>query len=225
MSYDRIVEIEKGRYDHIIEVKKFNPYHDERGRFTSAPGGGMSLGFGGRLSFESSREKVSGTLREVEKRNMDLDHEVVTVINPDSGKALFEKGGSESHVSFNRSEMMEIRGMVLTHNHPIEATFSPADVAIAYNTKAIRATTRSGLVYELSGMTNKQAVAAYRDSYLEAWEGALNSMGIHEFKGLSELAPNQKTAVLSAVTEKMDKWLVDNSAKYGYKYQKGGIDE
>lgn len=36
--YDHIVEIEKGRYDRIEEVAKFNPYHDSRGRFSTADG-------------------------------------------------------------------------------------------------------------------------------------------------------------------------------------------
>lgn len=35
-SFDYIEEIQKGRYDTIVEVEKFNPYHDARGRFSSA---------------------------------------------------------------------------------------------------------------------------------------------------------------------------------------------
>lgn len=38
-SIDYIEEIEKSsRYDHIVEVEKFNPYHDAKGRFSSAGG-------------------------------------------------------------------------------------------------------------------------------------------------------------------------------------------
>lgn len=34
MHIDVIVEV--GEVDHIVEVEKFNPYHDSKGRFTSA---------------------------------------------------------------------------------------------------------------------------------------------------------------------------------------------
>ncbi len=36
MAYDVIVEVNK--MDHIVEVEKFNPYHDARGRFATADG-------------------------------------------------------------------------------------------------------------------------------------------------------------------------------------------
>lgn len=38
MAVDYIVEV--NRTDSIVEVEKFNPYHDARGRFTTAGGGG-----------------------------------------------------------------------------------------------------------------------------------------------------------------------------------------
>lgn len=37
-SFDYIEEVCKGRYDTIVEVEKFNPYHDARGRFSTAGG-------------------------------------------------------------------------------------------------------------------------------------------------------------------------------------------
>ena len=38
MAYDVIVEVNK--IDRIVEVEKFNPYHDSKGRFTTEGGGG-----------------------------------------------------------------------------------------------------------------------------------------------------------------------------------------
>lgn len=38
--YDIIREVRSARYDEIEEITKYNPYHDSRGRFTSASGGG-----------------------------------------------------------------------------------------------------------------------------------------------------------------------------------------
>lgn len=39
MKYDRIEEVNKN-IDTIEHIEKFNPYHDSRGRFTTAGGGG-----------------------------------------------------------------------------------------------------------------------------------------------------------------------------------------
>ena len=38
--YDLIVEVRKPQIVEIHEICKFNPYHDEKGRFSSKPGGG-----------------------------------------------------------------------------------------------------------------------------------------------------------------------------------------
>lgn len=37
-QFDTIVEVEKGDIYHIVEIEKFNPYHDSKGRFASAQG-------------------------------------------------------------------------------------------------------------------------------------------------------------------------------------------
>lgn len=38
--FDVITEVKKNDIDHIVHVQKFNPYHDAKGRFASARGGG-----------------------------------------------------------------------------------------------------------------------------------------------------------------------------------------
>lgn len=37
-DYDFIIEVEKGNVEQINEIQKFNPYHDERGRFSTSSG-------------------------------------------------------------------------------------------------------------------------------------------------------------------------------------------
>ena len=59
MKYDVIVEV--GKIDRIEEVEKFNPYHDARGRFTSAGGGGKFYATPGKSKAHDNaidREKI-----------------------------------------------------------------------------------------------------------------------------------------------------------------------
>lgn len=223
--FDHIQEINKSsRYDCIVEVAKFNPYHDSRGRFASAPGGmAVSMGVGGGAA-SGKRAAVAGTLRDVEKANMSKDHEVATIVNPRNGKVIFSKEGGAAGVSFNSSEAREIAGQVLTHNHPDEVIFSPADVAMSYHLDTIRATTPSGAVYELAGMNQRDAVMAYRDHYMAARAESFKQLGIAEGTLDRQLQGDQRTGSFSAISDSCHKWLTDNAAKYGFRYQKGSVE-
>lgn len=223
--FDTIMEICKAnRYDHIVEVAKFNPYHDSRGRFASASGGAaVGMGVDG-YSGGGKRAAVAGTLRDVEKQNKDLDHEVATIVNPSNGKVIFAKDGGAAGVSFNSSEAREIAGKVLTHNHPDNIIFSPSDVAMSYHLDTIRATTPSGDVYELKGMNRRDAVMAYQEHYMAARAESFKKLGIAEGTLDRELQGDQRTGSFSYISESCHKWLTDNAGKYGYQYTKGRIE-
>lgn len=223
--FDHIQEISKSdRYDHIVEVAKFNPYHDSRGRFASASGG-MAVGMGvDGAAVGGKRAAVAGTLRDIEKANKDLDHEVATIVNPSNGKVIFSKEGGAAGVSFNPSEAREIAGQVLTHNHPDDVIFSPSDVAMSYHLDTIRATTPSGTTYELAGMNQRDAVMAYRDHYMAAREESFKKLGIAEGTLDRQLQGDQRSGSFAAISESCDKWLTENAAKYGYRYSKGRIE-
>jgi len=223
--FDHIQEVcRSGRYDHLVEVTKFNPYHDARGRFSSAPGGGLSVAMGvGGAAPAGTRAAVSGTLSQVEQKNKDLDHEVATIINPKNGKVIFAKEGGASGLSFNSSEAREIAGKVLTHNHPDELIFSPADVMMAYHVDTIRATTPSGAVYELRGLNRKDAIMAYQQHYMDARAASFRDLGIAEGTLDRQLQGAQRTGSFSAISDSCHKWLTDNAAQYGYQYNKGRI--
>lgn len=45
-----------------------------------------------------------------------------------SGQLLFQKSGEASYVEFSEDELRQMRGGILTHNHPGGATFSEADI-------------------------------------------------------------------------------------------------
>lgn len=223
--FDHIEEISKSnRFDHIVEVQKHNPYHDRLGRFTSGSGG-MAIGMGvdgGAVG--GKRAAVAGTLRDVERANKDLDHEVATIVNPQNGKVIFSKEGGAAGVSFNSSEAREIAGQVLTHNHPDDIIFSPSDVAMSYHLDTIRATNPDGTVYELSGMNRRDAVLAYNEHYMAARAQSFKDLGIAEGTRDRELQGAQRVGSFSAISDSCDKWLADNATKYGYRYSKGRIE-
>lgn len=222
--FDRIREVCKAdRYDVIVE--KFNPYHDERGRFTTAGGGGLTMGMGvDGGGAGGKRAAVAGTLKDVEKANLNLDHEVGTVINPSNGKVIFSKEGGAYGVQFNSSEAREIAGQIVTHNHPDNLIFSPTDVATAYHVSSIRATNPDGTVYELSGMNRKEAILAYRDHYMTARAESFQKLGIAEGTRDSQLQGSQRTGSFSYISDSCHKWLTDNAETYRYQYSKGRVE-
>ena len=226
-QFDHIEEIRKSdRYDYVREIRKFNPYHDERGRFTSASGGGLAVAMGvGGETPAGRRMAVSGTLKTVEKANLHADHEIATIIDPDSGKVMFAKDGGANGLSFNSSEAREIARKVLTHNHPDEVIFSPTDILMAYHVNTIRATNPSGAVYELSGVRRKDVIPAYQKHYIEARAESFRKLGIAEGTLDRDLHGQQRKDSFAQVSESCHKWLTDNAQKYGYQYSKGRIEE
>lgn len=225
--YDHIAEIGSGRYDRLVEIGKFNPYHDERGRFASAPGGAsIAMGVNGYGSAAAGkRAAVAGTLKQVEKANLNLDYEVATVVNPDNGKVIFSTSGNAYGVTFNKSELWLLKDKVLTHNHPEDVIFSPKDVAMAYSVRTIRATTPKGEVYELSKVKRRDAITDYEAHYMEARSQSLKKMGVAENTMDRNLTDAQRLASYADISQSCHKWLSDNAAKYGYEYKKGRIED
>lgn len=223
-DHEYIIEVGKGDIDHIHEINKFNPYHDARGRFASASSaGGVGMGVGSAPA-GGKTSVMAGTLHDVEKANKDLDHEVATIINPDTGKVIFSKAGDRFGVRFNSSEQREIAGTVLTHNHPDNAIFSPMDVAMAYHVKTIRATNPDGNVYELTKMKRRDAVQAYNDHYMTARAESFVKLGIDAKSYDRDLTDSQRADSFSYIADSCHKWLSDNASKYGYQYEKGRIE-
>lgn len=62
------------------------------------------------------------------------------------GNIVFSKKGEEHEVEFTTEELKQFRGMVLTHNHPNNTTFSPDDIYFAMETglQEIRTTVNGG---------------------------------------------------------------------------------
>lgn len=160
------------RYDTIVEIEKFNPYHDHLGRFTTAPGGGGGSSYGVGIApkpltmadfnkprtyetFDQKKERLRGktpseTIRNVEKDHVKKDYEILTVVDKQGGIIFFAEG-SATHVSLTYREKAQLKNAYATHNHPSETHFSTADIRTTVETNGlgIRATTPSGKVYSL----------------------------------------------------------------------------
>lgn len=140
------------------EILKFNPYHDSRGRFTTA-GGASSFtirtkdpskqGLANRaIEREKERDATTATAttpkttekpqKETETPCMKKIHDIEDKIRKqpfesaavvdNDGNMLYFKDGMQSQVGFTRMECMQMKGNTLTHNHPRCSMFSDADL-------------------------------------------------------------------------------------------------
>lgn len=71
------------------------------------------------------------------------------------GEVLLRKDGKAHEVSFTEEELNKMKDAILTHNHPLGATFSPADIAMLKlaELSEIRAVGRDG-IYVLKNTKN-----------------------------------------------------------------------
>jgi len=87
-----------------------------------------------------THEEVEKVIREKEKSIKDLEKENAVLFDR-NGNLIFEQDGDEDHVSFTPSQLEQMKGNILTHNHPINVSFSDADVRLAckYEMNEVRA--------------------------------------------------------------------------------------
>lgn len=152
----------------FADILKFNPYHDSRGRFSTADAATQftirtqdpskqHLADGGirrekeRDAAERAESPQMKAIHEIEDKIRNQDYESAACVDKD-GNVLFFKDGEESQVAFNQYECSQMAGNVLTHNHPSSTSFSIEDVDcwLANDMQEIRATNRLGITYSLS---------------------------------------------------------------------------
>lgn len=104
-----------------------------------------------------------------EKDNAGAKIESGAVYSKD-GKELFRVKGDENAVDFNESQLRQMKGAVVTHNHPVVTghpdggSFSPSDIRLMFNTDAaeVRAVTENYIHVvkpkKFGGRTNKNAL-------------------------------------------------------------------
>ena len=90
-------------------------------------------------------EERYSNIKNDEKRLVKRKNETAIIYGP-NGETLFIKNGGARSVSFTRSEVNKMKGGILTHNHPENTTFSPADIYMLKRAQLseIRAATKGG---------------------------------------------------------------------------------
>ena len=186
-------------------VEKYNPYHDARGRFTTAdaatlftirtqdPNKQFLANEGIRREQARHEADLNGprmkAVHDIEDKIRSQDFESAGCVDKD-GKVLFFKNGEQSEVSFTKEERELCRGNTLTHNHPSSSMFSPQDVDyfLEHGLQEIRATNREGITYSLSRGKNFQEGDAdsfsflYKMSRLNAMSETQHDMDSHGFQ-------------------------------------------
>ena len=148
------------------EILKFNPFHDAKGRFTSANSATLvtyrtkdpeKQHLADRAILRQISENgVEETPRrkaihDVEDSIRSQDYESAACIDKD-GNVLFFKDGEQSQVAFTHSEGELMEGSTLTHNHPSSSMFSKEDIDcwLYSGMHEIRATNREGITYRMT---------------------------------------------------------------------------
>lgn len=165
--------------DSIVELEKYNPYHDRLGRFSTAgsaasftirtkdPGKqhwanravvrernryqseSMGSGLKNQLDVKNAGSQKK-TVHAVEDKIRHQNFESAALVDKD-GNVVFSKDGAKSEVFFTPEEVAHMKGNVLTHNHPSSSMFSTADVNMFVQGELgeMRATNRSGTTYSI----------------------------------------------------------------------------
>lgn len=163
----------------FVEILKFNPYHDSKGRFASAGNAasftyapGKSKAHDNAIAREQERQSSAGgdntkaqmdAVHKVEDKIRHQFYESAAVVDSD-GKILFRKDGAIGEVGFSKEEAAMLKGNTVTHNHPDDAMLSVADINcfMKYDIQELRATTKDGTTYSIKRGENYTADRAQR---------------------------------------------------------------
>lgn len=146
------------------EILKFNPYHDNRGRFASA---NSATSFTHRtrdpakqgladaaIAREKERQAEETprmkAIHSIEDKIRNQNYETAAIIDKD-GNVLLNKDGGQRQVGFTPLEGKLMKDNTLTHNHPSSSMFSEEDIScfVANEMQEIRATTREGVTFSV----------------------------------------------------------------------------
>lgn len=77
----------------------------------------------------------SEDMRKFEEKSAGLKHEEAAVYDK-NGKPLFKNTGTASQVTFTDEQLAQMKGAVVTHNHPSGSSFSATDIELMTRTGA-----------------------------------------------------------------------------------------
>ncbi len=170
---------------------------------------------------EQNTETVSETnaIFDFESRYYTSDTEHGLVVYPDGTTKEF--GGDEHTVMGDKSELSKMEGATFTHNHPSGVTFSTTDInngIVTGNLSELRAVTPSGEVHILHN--NGASIGDRRKFnalYSENQKKAINIAN-------SKISRGEVFDKEAFVSERKEKWLIENAEKYGLSYEKKTLD-
>ena len=184
--------------------------------------GGKGSGIRGhRTAKKLSLGKMTRALRAEESSIRLAPNEKAVVLNED-GSVLFEVGGTSRSVTFSREQMAQLKGKVVTHNHPggldfpegnpgrAGSSFSKEDVALAYKTEvlAMRAVS-PGYIHTLeipSDFSDRM-----KKNFLSSAEGKAQAQG---FDTIEKVMGTRAAVWRFAVEPKMQRYYQESSIKY-----------
>lgn len=175
---------------------------------------------GGRGSSSSSLSKssVSGKISLFERENYMSKTEKGLLIKADG--SVKEFGGTEHHVTGNAGELSEMNGATFTHNHPTDVTFSRDDITngiVKGNLKELRAVTSSGDVHILRN--NGATLEQRRKFNIDLEQSKTKARNVaHQKQRRGEIVN-----VEQYVSQRAEKFMVDNASKYNLFYEKRKI--
>lgn len=200
------------------DIMKFNPYHDSKGRFTSAGSEASFTYAPGKskahdLAIERHKERMAAaapteaqakTLKGIESRTRNLKKEQFRVVDRE-GNVVMQKQGDKNSVSYSVGEARDnFPGNITIHNHPDGGTFSSADLSdIGYGATEIRAASPEG-TYTLRNLN-------YRTKWTEDQKGWMDmrndiEAASQEFKTHRQMKKELREPFEKQVKPISDKW-------------------
>lgn len=145
-----------------------------------------------------------------------------------SGKKIFSKTGGSDRVDFTPEELLQMKGAILTHNHPSGGTFSCDDVALftKHGLFRIRAAGEK-TTYQLEAISQDADGAGFREAY-ESVQVEANRIKNERISELTKLYKSdnidmaelhkQISIAYKNANDSANSWFKENAKKYGYRY-------
>lgn len=209
-------------FSFLEAVKKFNPYHDKLGRFTTAGAATLftyrtrSKTAQGAADKAAEREKrltaatmpteaQTKTLKGIETRTRNLKKEQFRVVDRE-GNIVMQKQGDEHSVTYKMGEAREyFPGNITIHNHPSGGTFSTPDLTdIGHGATEIRAAAPEGTYILRNTRYGRKYDAAKEKTWFDMKEDLEKASA--NFKNETAIKKETKARYQADYDEKVSSW-------------------
>ncbi len=169
-----------------------------------------------KLGTELWTEEKRIKIRQTEKILSGNKYETAVVYD-ENGDVVFKKKGDSSSVKFTKIEIKQMKGKVVTHNHPNDSCFSSADIDMLRKAKVceLRAAASDGtyvLRYSGTWNNNYNSLAKIKDRYYEIDEEIS--------KGYAEIAAREGKTIFDYDREIQEKTIAKLSKEIGIVFSK-----